>query len=240
MPYARRRKAAPKKAMRARRPAVRRRVQRKRRIARVQKYTIRNLGFGFPSTKVIPMRYSETVTISGASGAMGKYTFRANSIYDPNLTGTGHQPQGQDQWAAFYGRYTVIGSRIRVYNSDSAVSQAYPFVMGIQINNDSATISSDYTEMIEQGRNKFMIHNSNFGYKKGMSLGFSLKKFFNLTNVKDNMQTHGAHFGSNPLEEAYFTIWIQDQDKASTVGNKFLVIIDYSVLLSEPKNLAQS
>ncbi len=36
-----------------------------------------------------------------------EYVFRLNSLYDPDLTGTGHQPYGFDQFAALYSRYKV-------------------------------------------------------------------------------------------------------------------------------------
>jgi len=40
--------------------------------------------------------------------------FRANSLYDPNYTGGGHQPNGFDQLIAAYNHFTVISSKIRV------------------------------------------------------------------------------------------------------------------------------
>lgn len=35
-------------------------------------------------------------------------------MYDPDLTGTGHQPTGHDQWANFYKRYLVFGSKCKI------------------------------------------------------------------------------------------------------------------------------
>lgn len=223
------------------RPGIRRRkFIRKRKVQRIQRRVIRNQGFGFPATRVIPMRYCETVTLSSSPGGMAIAKFRANSIYAPNTSGATHQPQGHDQFAQFYGRYIVIGSRMRAYNTDSAVTQAYPFVYGIQLNTDTATIATDYIKIMEQGRERFSLHNSNFDRKRGVNKGFSAKKLFGLTNIKDNMLTHGAHFGANPTEEAFFTLWAQDQGKTQSIGNSFVVIIDYMVLLSEPLNLPQS
>lgn len=47
-----------------------------------------------------------------ASGALYYYQFRGNSVYDPDYTGTGTQPNGFDQWASFYNSYVVLGSSI--------------------------------------------------------------------------------------------------------------------------------
>lgn len=237
----RRRMNYKKRALAPRPVRRRRRVARKKRIVRIQRRVINNQGFGFPPTKVIPMRYAETISLSGSAGAMATYTFRANSIYDPNYTGTGSQPISHDQWSAFYGRYTVIGAKIRVYNNDTyATGTALPFLFGVQVNSDLASVTNDYVLLVQQGRDKFQIHNSNYDKSRSVRKGFSLKKFFNLANVKDNMTTHGAHFGSNPTEIAYFTLWAQDQAKSAAINANMFVIIDYMVLLSEPLNLPAS
>lgn len=36
------------------------------------------------------------------------HLFRANGIFDPDVTGTGHQPLYRDQVADLYTNYTVI------------------------------------------------------------------------------------------------------------------------------------
>ncbi len=60
-----------------------------------------------------PRSLSDTDTISLTSSSVSarltgdQYEFRLNSIYDPDLSGTGHQPYMYDQFAALYGRYRV-------------------------------------------------------------------------------------------------------------------------------------
>lgn len=58
------------------------------------------------------LRYSETVSVSGAAGGIGQYYFRLNSLFDPNLTGAGHQPMYFDQFALMYKRYRVHGCHV--------------------------------------------------------------------------------------------------------------------------------
>jgi len=69
--------------------------------------------------QIVKLRYAEDVNIS-AGIALGSYDFRANSIFDPNLTGIGHQPLGHDQWAVFYDHYVVLGARIKVTLTQAA------------------------------------------------------------------------------------------------------------------------
>nr|AGA18346.1 hypothetical protein [uncultured marine virus] len=51
----------------------------------------------------VVLRYHETFTVNpGLGGTPGFYVFRSNSCYDPNFTGTGHQPRGYDQIMTMY------------------------------------------------------------------------------------------------------------------------------------------
>lgn len=70
----------------------------------------------FPQQKIVRHKYAEIVTLpAGAAPGVGSfYAFRANSTYDPNKTGTGHQPMYRDELAANYAYYTVIASFIKV------------------------------------------------------------------------------------------------------------------------------
>jgi hypothetical protein len=59
------------------------------------------------------MVYSEKVTFTMTSGALASYVFSGNGLYDPNITGTGHQPYGYDLYNVLYRRYVVHSSNIK-------------------------------------------------------------------------------------------------------------------------------
>lgn len=77
---------------------------------------------GSNSMNVLPrmfrrtLRYSETYTLTtGVAGVVGTVqNMSLNSAYDPNQSGTGHQPYGFDQLAAFYNKYIVHSVRYRL------------------------------------------------------------------------------------------------------------------------------
>jgi len=69
---------------------------------------------GVPDRLYVKLVYREQLSWTTASGNLGDNVYRGNSIFDPDLTGTGGQPMGFDQWAAFYFSYTVLGSKIEV------------------------------------------------------------------------------------------------------------------------------
>ncbi len=65
-----------------------------------------------PSAMRVVLRYSERVTLTNTSGVFNSYVFTGNGAYDPNVTGTGAQPMGFDQWSTLFTRYRVIASTI--------------------------------------------------------------------------------------------------------------------------------
>lgn len=67
-----------------------------------------------PASKIVRLCYSETFAFQPAAGGVATQVMRANSLFDPNQTGTGGQPPGVDQWAAFYQHYTVLSSTIKL------------------------------------------------------------------------------------------------------------------------------
>lgn len=50
-----------------------------------------------------------------ASASDGAYQYRMNSLYDPDITSTGHQPNGYDQWINFYRKYAVYGVKVNIH-----------------------------------------------------------------------------------------------------------------------------
>lgn len=238
MPYYRKRRAQPKKAVYNRK---RKFIRRKRRFVRRQNNRTKELGISFPATKLFKMRYVERISLTANAGVMQTYGFRASSIYDPNYTGTGHQPMGRDQIGLFYNRYLVVGSRITVTTNDSyQVGTALPYAYGIQLVNDLGNITAAWDTVKEQGRSVCKIRNTNFNTNRTVSMGYSLKKFFNISKVKDCQLTHGAHWDYNPTEQPLFVVFVQDEAKSGNQTVNLVVTIDYAVLCSEPNTLAAS
>lgn len=67
-----------------------------------------------PDRLYVKLRYREQLAWTQVSGNLADNVYRGNSLFDPDLTGTGGQPLGFDQWAAFYASYTVLASECKV------------------------------------------------------------------------------------------------------------------------------
>lgn len=67
------------------------------------------------SKRTVAFPYPVQPLLSEASPGVGfAWSFRVNSLFDPDFTGTGVQPLGFDQFSALYGRYAVIHSKYEV------------------------------------------------------------------------------------------------------------------------------
>lgn len=53
------------------------------------------------------LKYAELLTHTLTTGVVLNQQFRLNSIHDPNLSGTGHQPYAHDTYATLYNQYRV-------------------------------------------------------------------------------------------------------------------------------------
>lgn len=61
-----------------------------------------------PPRMIVKMKYSEAYT---SDGVTMDHLWNLNSVFDPNRTGTGHQPYGHDTYISLYNRYRVFAVR---------------------------------------------------------------------------------------------------------------------------------
>ena len=79
----------------------------------------RAIPHGYNNSYTVRLTYTDALNLTVLSAAgYALYTWRTNSIYDPDYTGTGHQPLMRDLWASQYDYYTVLAChyKIELYN----------------------------------------------------------------------------------------------------------------------------
>lgn len=189
------------------------------------------------------LKYVQNVTITNSVvGICNAHTFRANSIYDPDFTGTGHQPRGTDQFlgsGALYEHFTVVGSKIRVrFNNTNATTTA---LCGIWLREAStfSTTKSDNLE-VRTGRWK-QLPPSNNGVQPVVTTMTYSPKFSGIAKPwTSNTAIRGLASG-NPSIEAYYHVWVCAQDDTLNIGAvNATVEIEYAVVFSEPYTPAES
>lgn len=188
-------------------------------------------------------RYCDYVALTTSGALPVEYVFRLNSMFDPDYTGTGHQPMRFDQMCAFYSQYCVVGAKVTIkylgYKNTNTDSD--PFIANFT-QHDGTSLGTNWQDRQENGKGKSILINSSLPDRKTITQYYSMKKIFNVKNMKDNFDRLGAPFSTNPSQIAYGILSV---DPLSTTGAtsysfQFMVTIDFLTLWSNPPNLTQS
>lgn len=221
-----------KKAKKSYRPRYRRKGRRKMTM---------QLTPPIPLQKMVKLRYCECFNLDPVgAGAVATYVYRANSIFDPNYTGIGHQPLGHDEWETFYKKYRVLGSRLTVQAASNSALATGQCIVSVNTSFDPISALVYNTTTMERTGSVWTILGavgSSNGSKR-LIKNWSAKKSFG----KDwNDDDTGATFGANPVKPWYFLINAQSPD---TGGDATVIsctiTIDYICEFSEPVELPQS
>ncbi len=203
----------------------------------------RQMALVVPQTMVTKLRYyhhGDTLD-PGIAGTVGQ-TFSTNSLFDPDVTGGGHQPMGFDQFANFYKQYTVLGAKISTTficrGGDSGGVNQYR--VGVFVD-DVNSLTHTVDNIIELGRGPSRVMSWANGGRGvvTMSRKWSAKKYFKVATMRDSdWQTL---FTASPAKRAYFHVWaagvLAADNPAALV---FSSTIDYICKFTERVELAQS
>lgn len=192
----------------------------------------------FASRQRVVLRYAARLEgMGGGTGVGDSSVFRANSIYDPDFTGTGHKAMASDQWGAMYFHYKVLRARITVQFSQNDGSSV-PITCWVSLSSTS-TATANAKTAIEQGRCAWKTIGT-FGNDNAEPLVsvYDGKQFFGPTFIDAD---HKATFTTSPAEDVYFLVSYQPTLATDVgVGVTGLVLIEYDCELTEPKNLSES
>lgn len=184
--------------------------------------------------------YSEYgITLTPSSGTLVTHIFSANSLYDPNVTTTGHQPLGFDQLMLMYQYYTVIGAKIRVTFNN--VNNQDPALIGIYCKNDTAT-STNESRIEENGDGTFAVMGAVGSANAVQTIEYQCApaKFLAISNPLSDDSLRGSASAA-PANEVFFHIVAGPQDNASLLAAIHCnVYIEYVAIFHEPIALTQS
>lgn len=193
-----------------------------------------------PRRYMTKLRYAENgLSLDAGAGIVVPYIFSANDCYDPNYSGTGHQPRGFDQLMPLYNHFTVLGSKITVRFSNEANSQSVACYLTLQGENTTQTNPIDYME--RQDVKTCTLAPQGGGSTNGtLTQTFSAKRFFGPSRVMDDTSQRGSAGGS-PSERSYYHIGVVALNGSTDISYvPFSVVIDYIVMFHEPNDVASS
>lgn len=179
------------------------------------------------------LRYVDQIVLNPTTGVNATYVFSANGLQDPNITGGGHGLRGWTQLIPLFEHATCIGSRILVQacNRDTT----YPQMVGVSLRAkpDVETSLNDY---VEQSNVSYKMLPISGGPKDSVTYNFN-SKFLGLKPMDDVLRSTAS---ANPTEQAYFHLFGASIPGIDSAEIDCLVTIEYIVVFTEPKDVAQS
>lgn len=177
------------------------------------------------------LTYCEAINLNPGIASCASYVFAANGLYDPNITGVGHQPAGFDQYMALYSEYVVTKSWIKIVatNTDPNSQQC----IGISFL-DKATTSIDARKYIEQGSCKWTCIDT---YKSGSVATLTHVADIRKVSTQDifTEDNFAADATRNPADTHHWHIWAAPMDfNTDTSGVNVVVEIQYEVYFRDP------
>lgn len=200
--------------------------------------SLASIGLGFPAKLVQTLKYCENVSFT-TGATLARYHFSTNGIYDPNTTGTGHQPGYFDVMSAIYNHYVVMGSRCKITFAIDTASTTKSFWCAGLLNDDTTAISGISMQAItEQTQAKLLCLSPNNSDQNSIVMTYSAKKSFG-TGYLDQSNLQG-NSTANPTEQQYFDYYVICVDGSTAATVYAHVEIEYIVMWREIREITPS
>ncbi len=183
------------------------------------------------------------ISIASTAGLLSNYFYSANGLFDPNISGVGHQPMGFDQMMLMYNHYTVVRSKVTVNFVNMSAAGVYVDAVLWLAPDTTATTTPGF--ILENGYCIWQLLNPTtvVGSAKTMSLGCNVSSYFGRDNkpreLVEDVELAGTS-AANPTEQVYFALGAFDHNGAAVATLTVIVTIEYDVIFWEPKKLTQS
>nr|QXP07591.1 MAG: putative capsid protein [Arizlama virus] len=185
----------------------------------------------FPQMALKRHHYADVIQISApTAGVAQKYTFRANGMYDPDYTGSGHQAMFRDDMTLHYKNYTVLNSSIRWNITPNSTE---PSVWKAFTDDAASGTAQTLNELVEQRGMSSMCetHNSS-GKFQVLKSSYSVDKW-SKTSLKGVMadDTYCTAAGADPTNVVYFNIIRAPLANTQVLDHLYMVVqVTYLVL----------
>jgi hypothetical protein len=137
---------------------------------------------------------------------------------------------GFDQLIGLYNRAYVTGSRIKV---EAYQTTGVPAIVGLLLTTLSSAPYGNFFALIESGLATHVMAAGDTTDIQTMTRSFNTEKFFSLENVLEEAEYFNTA-SANPTRQAYFQVFVQDQNSTSTATFQIVVTIDYDVYFTSP------
>lgn len=187
------------------------------------------------------MRYYDYAQqLTAAAGFTASRFFIANGLFDPDISGSGHQPMGFDQMMALYTTYTVMRATLTI----TGLPESNGTCFGIYLSPDTTSIT-DPIRLIENGLMKFIHLSPNSGAVNrigSVSMSCDIPAYFGRPRGRTllNDDNLAGTSGANPFEGVYFGICAWCFYSSAAVIVDYDVMLTYDAIFHEPRKLTVS
>ncbi len=194
----------------------------------------------FPLRHRCTLRYADDVDLGILGTTPVAYVLAANGLYDPDITGTGHQPMGFDQLMSFFQHYVVVSAKITAQFLNADAQQLSWAALSVQRGSTPLTVPS---RILENGYCTFSALDA------GAAAGGNVCSLFFKNSVKIadfqsvpdvlNDDTLRGTASANPATIVSFmgNVWAG----GITSGHCHMTfVIEYDAVFLEPLQVAQS
>ncbi len=197
------------------------------------------LNKGFPTRSEVVLIYEDTIRLYDGTSAYKVHVFRGNSLYDPDSTGTGHQPRYFDTYATVYGRYKVLASSLRIeaINASTGVASIVSMVPLTEV--VAATTLEEISEL-PSAITTPMVPIAQRGSKTLYHPMISTKDVCGLLPGQVNDEDWSAGVTSNPSQIWYWSVGAFSADKATVVDTYIRVRFEFHAVFYDRKDITTS
>lgn len=233
-----------------RRPVKRTTRKTGRKVTRRRVAPIRRMAWNgqpFPREYNTTFTYAQNITVSSSVGTPGTQLMSSNSLYDCDVTGTGHQPRyfdtlcGANSTAAPYNSYRVYKSTCSLEamaTTDSITARGF---IGLGFFSSAGTPPSSLQEMRERRDYKTKFMGIYTGGKEicRMRQTRHNKYIFGIKDMKDDEETAAA-YNASPVKAGRWAITYVPFNESSSAVIQVLVRVTYYVTLFTMNDVSDS
>lgn len=195
-----------------------------------------------PDKYTAKLKYTAVMPTEFAATSFKVYQFRGNSLFDPDKTGSGHQPYGFDELSNMYGYYRVHGCRIHVSCLAGSSTEANAMAAIAIFPTAQDDVPTDLSVVLEAPRTKYKLLNVSTGAGAKASVqGYrSTSQVMGLNKMQASDEDLGALVSANPSKQWYWEIIGGTLDSTSNIVLELVVTLTYYCTFSRRKDLGQS
>lgn len=180
----------------------------------------------------VKLTYVTQVDLTKVTSYSGEWAFRTNSIYDPDYTGSGHQPYMHDQLSPLWTTYEVLGCKVRaLFHARSANTGLTCY---IRASDDATVATGNSASFLKESKSCLAWRDMRpcGTFVGGDIPQITLKTYINNRRIKHfpDRKDYMSSFGSNPGEDM-FVIVGHAADGATDDGISCHVTLTYYVVV---------